>query len=120
MSSLSLQAIRDDLQATHCDIEKHHTSSVESLARLSTSLEQKSSIDLAILSRLDDLAGQYLALRASWDQYSELSHIRAARLVGSKISKSPIFIYSHNFPGKRRQEYSNRSLTKAEPLQVCL
>ena len=120
VSSLSLQAIRDDLQSTHRDIGKHHTSSVESFARLSNSLERTSSIELAILARLDDMAGQNLVFRDSWDQSSELSRIKAARLVGSKVSTSPDFMYSHAFPGKRCQEYSIRSLTEAEPLQVCL
>ena len=90
MSSLSLQAIRDDLQSTHRDIGKHHTSSVESFAMLSNSLERTSSVELAILARLDDIAGQNLAFRDSWDQYSELNRIRAARLVGSRSLRVPI------------------------------
>ena len=116
VSSLSLQAIRDDVQLTNRDIGKYHTSSVDSFAKLSNSLERSSSIDLAILAKLDDIAGQNLALRDSWDQSSELSRIRAARLVGSKMSTGPHSMYSHAFPGKRCQEYSVRSLTKAEPL----
>ena len=121
VSSLSLQAIRDDLQSFHRDIGKHHTSSMESFASLNTNVGRScSTAESIILARLDDIARQNLALRDSLEQSSELSRIKAARLVGSKPSASPEFMYSHTFLGKRSQEYAVRSLTKAKPLQVCL
>lgn len=85
--------MRDDLQSTHRDIGKHHQSSVKSFARLSENLERTSSTEMAILARLDDIAGQNLALRNSWEQSSELSRIRAATLVSSYVCTHPIFPY---------------------------
>ena len=121
MSSSSLQALRDDLQSIRRDIGEHHTSSMESFASLNTNLGRTSStVDSIILARLDEISRQYVALRDSWDQSSEMNRITATRLVSSNVSTSPDFMYSHTFPGKRCQEYSIRSPTKAEPLQVCL
>ena len=121
VSSSSLQALRDDLQSIHRDIGGQHTSSMESLARLNTNLGRtSSSVESIILAKLDEIARQNLALRDSWDQSSELNWIRATRHVSSNVSESHFFMYSHTFPGKRCQVYSIRSLTKAEPLQVCL
>ena len=116
MSSLSLQGMHDDLRSTHRDIGKHHTSSIESFARLSESLERTSSTELAILARLDDFAVESLALRNFLEQSSELGRNRAARLVGFIVSTSPNSLCSHTIPGKRCQEHAIRSLTKAEPL----
>ena len=102
VSSLSLQAIRDDLQSFHRDLGKHHTSSMESFASLNINVGRScSSMESIILARLDDIARQNLALRDSWEQSSEFSRARAATLVGSNVSTRPNIPYSHRLLGKR-------------------
>lgn len=81
VSSSNLQALRDDVQSIHSDIGKYHASSMESFASLTTNLGRTSStVESIILARLDDIARQNLDLRNSWDQFSELGHIRVATL----------------------------------------
>lgn len=87
---MDLHAMREDLQSINRDIENHHTSFANSFASLKTQLEQTSSTtESAILTRLDNLARQHLTMKNAWEQFSESSHIRAAKLVSSNVFRDP-------------------------------
>ena len=93
LSSLNLHALRDDVQSIHDDMKENHASFSGSFATLKTQFEKTtSSTESAILTRMDGLARQNLALMCAVEQLSEASQIRGATLVSSDVSWDSNFL----------------------------